>query len=65
MELQAYTPTLIEVQNLAHAGFSVEEIAGLFRVKMLYHQGVYHEATSEYKRLEFMRWLYQQDRLQS
>ena len=65
MELQAQSPTLIDVRNLAHAGFSSEEIAGLLRVKELYHQGAYNEATSEYRRLEFARWLYQQGRLQS
>ena len=65
MELQAYIPSLTEVQNLAHAGFSGEEIAGLFTVKRLYHQGAYDEATPEYRRLEFARWLYQQGRMQS
>jgi len=65
MELQAYIPSLTEVKNLAHAGFSGEEIAGLFRIKKLYRQGAYHEATAEYRRLAFVRWLYQQGRLQS
>ena len=35
------------------------------RVKALYQQGAYHEATPEYKRMAFVRWLYQQGRLQS
>ena len=65
MKSQAHTPTLIEVRNLAHAGFSSDEIAGLLRVKGLYHRGAYHEVTPEYRRLEFARWLYQQGRLQS
>ena len=65
MNTQAHTPTLIEVRNLAHAGFSADEIAGLLRVKGRYHQGAYHETTPEYRRLEFVRWLYQQGRLQS
>ena len=65
MELQAYIPTLTEVRNLAHAGFSGDEIAGLLRVKARYHQGAYHEVTPEYRRQEFVRWLYQQGRLQS
>ena len=65
MELQKQIPTLTEVRNLAHAGFSSEEIAGLFRVKGLYHQGAYREVTPEYRRLAFARWLYQQGRLQS
>ena len=65
MERQKQIPGLIEIRNLARVGFSSEEIAGLFSVKGLYHQGVYHEITPEYKRLAFARWLYQQGRLQS
>jgi hypothetical protein len=65
MELQAQRPILREVRHLAHAGFSSEEIAGLLRVKELSHRGAYNEATPEYRRLEFARWLYQQGRLQS
>ena len=65
MKLQAHVPTLIEVRNLAHAGFSSDEIDRLLRVKGLYHQGTYHEITPEYRRLEFARWLYQTGRLQS
>ena len=65
MKSQVQTPTLIEVRNLAHAGFSGDEIAGLLRVKGLYQRGAYHETTPEYRRLEFARWLYQQGRLHS
>lgn len=57
MELQKHLPILTEVRNLARAGFSSEEIAGLFRVKEFYHQGVYHEVTPEYRRLAFARVL--------
>ena len=48
-----------------YVGFSSEQIAILFRVKALYQQWAYHEATPEYKRLAFVRWLYEQGRLQS
>jgi hypothetical protein len=65
MELQEQFPTMIEVQQLEYVGFSSEEIASLFRVKALYQRGAYHEATPEYKRLAFVRWLYEQGRLQS
>ena len=72
MELQEQFPTMTEhpaweagKRNLEHVGFSSEEIASLFRVKALYQQGAYHEATPEYKRLAFVRWLYLQGRLQS
>ena len=51
--------------QLELAGLSRQQIADLSRVKALYQQGVYHEATPEQRRLEFVRWLYQQNRLQS
>jgi hypothetical protein len=65
MELQEHIPTLTEIRNLAHAGFSSEEIAHLERVKALYHRGLYLEIIPEYKRLAFVRWLYEQGRLHS
>ena len=65
MERQHQIPTLAETRNLARAGFSSEEIVGLLRVKELYHRGAYYEATPEYRWLAFVRWLYQQGRLQS
>ena len=51
--------------QLELVGFSRQQIADLNRVKALYQQGVYHEATPGQRRLEFVRWLYQQNRLQS
>jgi hypothetical protein len=65
MELQEQLPTVTEVRNLEHVGFSIEEIASLFKLKELYQRGAYHEATPEFKRLAFVRWLYEQGRLQS
>jgi hypothetical protein len=65
MELQQQIPTMTEIRNLEHVGFSREQVANLFRLKALYQQGAYHEATPEYNRLAFVRWLYQQGRLQS
>ncbi len=65
MELQEQFPTMIGVRDLEYVGFSSEQVASLFRVKALYQQGAYHEATPEYKRMAFVRWLYQQGRLQS
>ncbi len=65
MELREQSPTMMEVRQLEYVGFSREQIARLERVKALYQTGAYHEATPEYKRLAFVRWLYQQGRLQS
>ncbi len=65
MEIQEQIPTMIEIRNLEHVGFSSEEITRLFRLKTLYQRGIYHEVTPEYKRLAFVRWLYLQGRLQS
>ena len=65
MEIREQLPTKTEVRNLEHVGFSSEEIASLFRFKELYQRGAYHEATPEYKRLVFVRWLYERGRLQS
>jgi hypothetical protein len=65
MELQEQLPTMTEARNLEHVGFSSEQIARLFSIKALYQRGAYHEATPEYKRLAFVRWLYEQGRLQS
>ncbi len=65
MELQEQFPTMTVVRDHEHVGFSSEQVARLFRVKALYQQGAYHEATPEYKRMAFVRWLYQQGRLQS
>lgn len=65
MELREQLPIRTEVRNLEYVGFSSEQIDSLFRIKALYQRGTYHEATPEYKRLAFVRWLYLQGRLQS
>ena len=65
MEIREQLPTINEVRNLEHVGFSSEEIASLLRFKELYQRGAYQEATPEFKRLAFVRWLYLQGRLQS
>ena len=65
MEFREQFPTMTDVRQLEHVGFSREQIAGLFRVKALYQRGAYHEVDPEYKRQAFVRWLYLQGRLQS
>ncbi len=63
MELRE--PSRTDIQRLERVGFSREQIAGLFRVKVLYQREAYHETNSEYKRQAFVRWLYLQGRLES
>ena len=58
-------PTGTETQQLEQEGFSDEQIAGLFTIKALYTQGIYHEDDPERNRQEFIRWLYLQGRLES
>jgi hypothetical protein len=58
-------PTETETQQLEQEGFSYDQIAGLFTLKSLYTQGVYHEDDPERNRQEFIRWLYLQGRLES
>ena len=65
MELREPFSPMTEVRQLEHMGFSREQMAGLFRIKALYQRGAYYEATPEFKRMAFVRWLYQQGRLQS
>ncbi len=72
MEFREQFPTMTEHpawearnKQLEQVGFSSEQIASLFSIKALYQRGAYHEATPEYKRLAFVRWLYLQGRLQS
>ena len=65
MEVREQPRVMTDVRHLEYVGFSSEQIAGLFRIKALYQRGAYHEVTLEYKRLEFVRWLYRQGRLQS
>jgi hypothetical protein len=65
MELREQFPNMTDVRQLEQVGFSSEQIAGLFGVKALYQRVAYHEATPEYKRRAFVRWLYLQGRLQS
>jgi hypothetical protein len=58
-------PSMTDVQQLEHVGFSREQIAGLLSLKALYQRGAYYEANPEHKRQAFVRWLYLQGRLES
>ncbi len=65
MALQEPFPAITDDRQLKLEGFSREQIAGLIKVRALYQRGAYHEANPEQKRLEFVRWLYLQGRLES
>jgi len=65
MEFREQFPTMTDVRQLEHVGFSSEQMAGLERVKALSQRGAYHEANPEHERLAFVRWLYLQGRLES
>ncbi len=64
MEFQEVS-VMTDSWHLECLGFSSEETAELIRIRELYVQGTYEEPVPEDKRLEFVRWLYQQGRLQS
>lgn len=42
-----------------------EQILRLAKLRRLIERGIYCEVTIEQKRLEFLEWLYQSDRIQS
>jgi hypothetical protein len=65
MESHEPSAPLTDVGQLLQAGFTSDEVAGLLRARALYQRGIYHESTPEHRRLEFIRWLYLQGRLQS
>jgi len=46
-------------------GFSPEEISGLKRVKAAVAAGQYSDITEEYKKLLFVKWLMEHDRIGS
>ena len=65
MELRKKYPPTMDVRELEHAGFSQEQIAGLLSLKARGQRRFYHEDNAEQKRLAFVRWLYEQGRLES
>jgi CHASE1-domain containing sensor protein len=58
-------PHTTDVRQLQQRGFARDEIAGLLAVRAMYAAGAYREADPQRNRLEFVRWLYRQGRLQS
>ncbi len=47
-----------EIQRLREQGFSAEQIALILRYRDDYTSGAYKDEPPEQRRLEFLRWLY-------
>jgi hypothetical protein len=47
-----------EIQCLQEQGFSADQIALIFRLRDEYTSGLYKDEPPEQRRLEFLRWLY-------
>lgn len=47
-----------EIQQLQEQGFSQEQIDLLLRYQNNYENGTYRDEPPEYRRLDFIRWLY-------
>ncbi len=51
--------------ELATQGFSEGELKNILRLRRRYESGNDNEITPEYKRLQFVQWLYNQGKLES
>ena len=51
--------------DLAASGFSENQLKDILRLRRQYNDGVVNELTTEYKRLQFARWLYKGGKLES
>ena len=47
-----------EIQQLQEQGFSQEQIDLIVRYRNNYEDGTYRDEPPEYRRLDFIRWLY-------
>lgn len=47
-----------EIQQLQEQGFSQEQIDLIVRYRTHYENGTYRDEPPEYRRLDFIRWLY-------
>jgi hypothetical protein len=65
MECREPYPSTTDIEHLEQVGFSDEQIARLQRVKESFEPEVCEESEALDKRFAFVRWLYQQGRLQS
>ena len=54
-----------EIQCLQEQGFSEEQIALILRYRDDYTTGLYKDEPPEQRRLEFMRWLYTNGKIEA
>ncbi len=53
-----------EIQQLQEQGFSKEQIELILRFRDQYVDGTYKDEPPEYRRLDFIRWLYTNGKLE-
>jgi hypothetical protein len=53
-----------EIQQLQEQGFSKEQIELILRFRDQYTDGTYKDEPPEYRRLDFIRWLYTNGKLE-
>lgn len=54
-----------EIQQLREQGFDQDQIAFLTAYREHYSSGTYRDNPPEQRRLEFVRWLYQQGKIEA
>ncbi len=47
-----------EIEQLKAQGFSEEQVAAMLSYREQYTTGLYKDESPEYRRLDFIRWLY-------
>ncbi len=53
-----------ELQALQAQGFTTEQLALILRFRDDYTSGLYKDEPPEHRRLEFLRWLYENGKIQ-
>jgi hypothetical protein len=53
-----------EIQTLQEQGFTEDQITLIRRFRNDYTSGLYKDEPPEYRRLEFLRWLYANGKIQ-
>jgi hypothetical protein len=55
----------LQAEDVTLEGFSAQEVTGLLRVKQAVAQGRYSDITPEYRKLLFVKWLIEHERIGS